>query len=450
MLLRQSLVVLLSASSSPFLAPELSRSFASALSTFTFSAGKQRIPHASTFSESAFAFPATSGKLYSLKMASSSSTDCSGDVTTAADVTETMRAQAHSQMTFLQSKFPTLSSYKADRSNLPRLLTTSKEVSNYVASEVDAILFDCDGVLYRGTDPIPHAAEALSSLVASGKQIFFVTNNAGSNRRQLRDKLAKLLNMDSLAEEQMVSSSYSAARYLQRELLGDKNDGGDNNGAAKPRVHVIGTSGLCAEIESAGFDVQGGPSDDPRSGMSREELAAYPFPYFADSSSAGGRVDAFVVGLDNEFNYRKLCISNVLMQHNPDAMFVATNEDAFDLVGVHAYQLPGNGALVKALEHSSGRKAVCVGKPSPLLAELIADDHGLDVGRTLFVGDRLDTDIRFAVESGMQSALALTGCTTAERVVELCGENIGGGGAVDEPMPNVIFPHMGMMKEGCD
>lgn len=336
-----------------------------------------------------------------------------------------------------------------------QLLTSSDDVAQYLKTNIDSVMFDCDGVLYRGTDPIPNAAEALSSLVSAGKHIFFCTNNAGSNRSQLRDKLATLLGMEGqLKTEQMVTSSYSAARYLQQELLGGGGPGGHSGTARIPRVHVIGTEGLVSEIASAGFQVQGGQEDpyDPsntRCGMSREDLAAYPFPApnasCQDEEDADDdRIDAFVVGLDNEFNYRRLCIANVLMQRNPNALFVSTNEDAYDLVGADARHLPGNGALVKALEHCSQRKAVCVGKPSPLLAELIAKDHNLDVRRTLFVGDRLDTDVRFGVESGMQSALVLTGCTTSDKVVNICRET-DGKGTEEEPMPTIIFPHMGQM-----
>lgn len=379
-------------------------------------------------------------------------------VTTSADVTETIRRQSHDQMSNLISASTSTSDPDED-SCCPmtsQLLTSSGDVASYLKTNVDSVLFDCDGVLYRGTDPIPNAAEALSSLVSAGKQIFFCTNNAGSNRSQLRDKLASLLGMeDQLKTEQMVTSSYSAARYLQQELLGGGGPSGSSSGTARiPRVHVIGTEGLVSEIASAGFQVQGGQEDpydssNARCGMSREELAAYPFPLPASSSQDEedldeGQIDAFVVGLDNEFNYRKLCIANVLMQRNPNALFVSTNEDAYDLVGADARHLPGNGALVKALEHCSQRKAVCVGKPSPLLAELIAKDHNLDVRRTLFVGDRLDTDVRFGVESGMQSALVLTGCTTSDKVVNICRET-DGKGTEEEPMPTIIFPHMGQM-----
>ncbi|KAL7509644.1 hypothetical protein ACHAXN_006602 [Cyclotella atomus] len=44
------------------------------------------------------------------------------------------------------------------------------------------------------------------------------------------------------------------------------------------RVHVIGTAGLCKELQSVGFDVSGGPDPiDTPSGMSPDELAVCAF-----------------------------------------------------------------------------------------------------------------------------------------------------------------------------
>lgn len=306
--------------------------------------------------------------------------------------------------------------------NPPMVWSNRKEASDYVSQNIDAILLDCDGVLYRGTDVTPEAPECISRLMKQGKQLFFVTNNAGQNRQQLRDKLASILDSPQLTEEQMISSSFSCAQYLKEQLDMER----------QTRVHVIGTQGLCEELINTGFDVSGGPSLDTNAGMNREELAAFDF-------DALGAVDAVVVGLDTDFSYRKLCIANVLLQQNPNALFVATNEDAFDLVGVDARHLPGNGSLVKALEHASQRKAVNVGKPSSVLADIIQRQHGLDASRTLMVGDRLDTDIRFGKNGGMLSALVLTGCVTAQDLVAL------GDGTEEEPLPDVILPYMGLL-----
>jgi HAD superfamily hydrolase (TIGR01450 family) len=167
--------------------------------------------------------------------------------------------------------------------------------------------------------------------------------------------------------------------------------------------------------------------------MSREELAAYDFPEHP--------IDALCVGLDTAFTYRKLAIANVLLQLNPDANLVSTNQDAFDLVGADARHLPGNGCIVKALEHGSGRTAINVGKPSKVLADVILKQHSLDPARTMFVGDRLDTDIAFGNDHGMISVLVMTGVTTAQTIQKLDDE-------VDrDPLlyPQYIVPYMGML-----
>ena len=93
--------------------------------------------------------------------------------------------------------------------------------------------------------------------------------------------------------------------------------------------------------------------------------------------------------------------------------------DSFDLVGFDARHLPGNGALVSAVETASGRTATNVGKPSSTLSELIMDVYGLKAEETLMVGDRLDTDIKFGNDSGMKSALVLTGCTTSSEIASV-------------------------------
>ena len=77
--------------------------------------------------------------------------------------------------------------------------------------------------------------------------------------------------------------------------------------------------------------------------MTRDELAAYDF------SALGDQVDAVVVGHDTGFNFRKLCLATVLLQRNPQALLVATNMDAFDLVGADGRHIPGNGSLVRSV-----------------------------------------------------------------------------------------------------
>src|SRR5437016_11257829 len=68
---------------------------------------------------------------------------------------------------------------------------------------------------------------------------------------------------------------------------------------------------------------------------------------------------------------------------------------------------PGTGAILAAVETASGQAAQIVGKPEPQLV-LTAIDR-LGEGRTLMVGDRLDTDIVAAAKAHVDAALVLTG-----------------------------------------
>eukprot|EP00535_Pseudo-nitzschia_heimii_P007226 CAMPEP_0197177800 /NCGR_PEP_ID=MMETSP1423-20130617/3277_1 /TAXON_ID=476441 /ORGANISM="Pseudo-nitzschia heimii, Strain UNC1101" /LENGTH=449 /DNA_ID=CAMNT_0042627407 /DNA_START=37 /DNA_END=1386 /DNA_ORIENTATION=- len=364
-------------------------------------------------------------------------------------------------------------SSSSSSSSPPTVWRSREEAASYVREEIDTVLFDCDGVLYRTATPCPGAIGCVRDLmVKQNKTVLFVTNNAGVNRRELRDKLSKLLRFDDLTMEQMVSSSYASARYLAGAFEGDDDDDGDGEGRKnekkkkkRRRVHVIGSSGLCEELRAAGFDVTGGPQPETTpGGMSRDELGAFDFEN--DDESGGGErlhpIDALVVGHDTDLSFRKLCVADNLLLRNPNALFVATNLDSFDVVDGRsggesddARHILGNGATVVALEYSSKRKAINVGKPSRTLFDLIRwetttaiagddddDDDGplKDPSRCLFVGDRLDTDIRFGRDNGMKSLLVMTGVTDAKALEEL-----GMRGTSEEPLPDFVLPHVGMM-----
>jgi 4-nitrophenyl phosphatase len=333
----------------------------------------------------------------------------------ALSISDNIAVEAEAEMSKIREHFD-------GRSDSPLLWHSKEDASSFVQKNIDAILFDCDGVLYRTPDPIPGAAECLRNLMAANKKVLFVTNNAGVSREQLRIKLSDTLGIDGLTEDQMISSSYAAAQYLNAAF--------ESNKCANQRVHVIGSSGLCQELQNYGFNVSGGPSLD-KAEMTRQELAEYPF--FEDP------IDAVVVGHDVDFTFRKLAIANNLMLRNPEAIFVATNRDSFDLVGADGRHIPGNGCVVAALEHCSGRSAINVGKPSPELLNVIMQDHALDVGRTLFVGDRLDTDIKFGVDTGMITALVMTGVTSAKTISGLAKGESG------EALPHAILSHVGKL-----
>jgi 4-nitrophenyl phosphatase len=320
---------------------------------------------------------------------------------------------------------------------IPVLLSDRGSVSSFIQENFDTIVFDCDGVLYRGSHLIPNMTETLTSLISSDKHVMFLTNNAGLSRLQLQQKLQRLFGQNCpISEEQIISSSYACANYMkEKEIQASQQHKWNNNSKQNINVYVVGTAGLCQELRNFGFNVLT-YSDGDKYNMNRDELEEYNFFDFPP-------IDFVVCGLDTNFNYRKLCIVTNILDQQKDAEFLATNMDSFDLVGDSpAKKLPGNGSIVKAIEVSSQRKANNIGKPSAFLANFILKKHGniRNPLRTLMVGDRLDTDIAFAKMGGMSSALVLTGVTTVDKIIEIDVEE-----SMREPMPDIIFPHAGLM-----
>ena len=273
----------------------------------------------------------------------------------------------------------------------------------------DAFLFDCDGTLYHAGTALPHVSQAIEFLHSLGKRVFFVTNTSSRSREQLRDKL-RGLGVPCEAEE-CVPSCVFAATYVKR---------------AHPearRVYVIGGQGVVDELAKEGIASEGGPADD-----------ALPFREsdFAAQADAIGRAgfDGVVVGWDTGLTYSKIVKSSLVFQRHPGCFFYATNDDPADRVG--EWLLPGNGPLLKGIEAACsacapqrrgrevpyGCEAMVLGKPNPAYARLIAEWNGIDLGRSVMVGDRLDTDIEMGARAGMRTLFVLSGVDGLDEIAE--------------------------------
>ena len=68
---------------------------------------------------------------------------------------------------------------------------------------------------------------------------------------------------------------------------------------------------------------------------------------------------------------------------------------------------PGTGAVLAAVEYATASRAVLVGKPEPQLFLTALDRLG--DGRTLVVGDRVDSDLAAAAAAGIDAAYVLSG-----------------------------------------
>nr|WP_245273588.1 HAD hydrolase-like protein [Mesorhizobium sp. WSM3224] len=64
------------------------------------------------------------------------------------------------------------------------------------------------------------------------------------------------------------------------------------------------------------------------------------------------------------------------------------------------------------IEKATGRHPYFVGKPNPFMMRSALERLGVGAADTIMVGDRMDTDVVAGLESGLKTALVLTGVST--------------------------------------
>ena len=221
-------------------------------------------------------------------------------------------------------------------------------------------------MLYLGTEPVPHAAAAVTAARAAGLRAAFVTNNASRLPNIVAAHLTEL-GIPADADD-VVTSAQAAVREITYRLPG-------SGGAL---VLVVGTDDLVQLVRAGGF---------------------------TPVRTAEPGVVAVLQGLSAQTSWSDLAEAAVAILDG--ALWVAGNRDS--TVPSKRGPLPGNGALVAALELATGRSPVVVGKPEPSLHRESVERVGAQ--RPLVIGDRLDTDILGAVRGGADSLLVLTGVT---------------------------------------
>jgi glycerol-1-phosphatase len=245
----------------------------------------------------------------------------------------------------------------------------------------DQLILDLDGCVWVGGEPTPGAVDAISALREGGKRVAFATNNSRSGTEDYVARLWQAGIQASLADVVTVGAA-------MQHLLADTRSG--------QTAFVIGTEALHRNVADAGLKILNGT-----------DLAT--------------RADVVVVGGTDDVVYGDLRDASLALRRGAD--FLATGRDP-------TYPMPdglwpGTGAIVAAVETASGRRAEIAGKPEPQLFLTALDRLG--DGRTLVVGDRLDTDVVAAAKAELDAALVLTG-----------GASEAEAGASDEPKPVAV------------
>jgi 4-nitrophenyl phosphatase len=242
-------------------------------------------------------------------------------------------------------------------------------------------VLDLDGVVWLAETPIPGAAEAVRQLQASGATVVFVTNNSNPTAAEYEAKLGRH-GID--ARGSVVTSAMAAASLV----------------ADGERVLVFGGRGAVEALEQRGAVI-----------------------------IDGGQPDVVVVGFHREFDYERMRVASTAVRAG--ARFIATNDDA--TYPTPEGLIPGAGSILAGIERASGVRAVVAGKPYLPMADTVRARLG--DGDGIVVGDRPDTDGRFARTLGYRFALVLTGVVTASEV------------SLVEPTPDEVAPDLASLVD---
>src|SRR3989442_1218184 len=233
-------------------------------------------------------------------------------------------------------------------------------------------LIDMDGVIYRENQLIPGAADFVQALSATGTPFLFLTNNSAPTPEDLAVRL-KHLGIQGLSARHFYTSALNTADFLSET-------------DPDCTVFVIGEGGLLTALHErkiANDVIQ------PR----------------------------YVVVGEGAATMERLAKAHECIERG--ARLLATNPDNWCPVSSEKTR-PGAGATAAFLEASTGRRAYYLGKPNGYMfhraCRKLSDLALTKPEQVVMIGDTMETDIRGAVEAGLQSFVVLSGSTKFEDV----------------------------------
>ena len=210
-----------------------------------------------------------------------------------------------------------------------------------------AFIFDMDGVIYRGHEVVPGAAEFIANLRQAGIPFIYLTNNSSTPPDKVALRLADM-GIPATASEVLTSADVTAAE-VSRAVTGRQ-------------ALVVGEEGIRSALTRSGFTLV----DDHRD------------------------ADVVVVGIDRQTTYARLREAALAIRRG--APFFATNTDR---------TLPTEAGLVPGAGRRRRLPGDCDRRPADRVRQAVAGHFPLRPGApsariaeaTAAIGDRPDTDI---------------------------------------------------------
>ena len=227
----------------------------------------------------------------------------------------------------------------------------------------ELFLFDLDGVFYKGKESRVKLGGSLviDRIRSQGKKLFVLTNNSTDTVEKLHSNLVQF--GIRVKKDEILTSGRLTAEYIANEY-------------GKASYFLVGEEGFERELRRCGHRRVRGP-----------------------------KADVVAIGLDRFVTYAKLDAATRVAREGAD--LVASHAARIYMSGAGAAL--GPGAIVRALEFATQKRATTIGKPSPLMFRIALRKAGCGAREAVMVGDQLDTDVAGAARVGIDSILVLTG-----------------------------------------
>lgn len=237
-------------------------------------------------------------------------------------------------------------------------------------------LIDLDGTMYSGDKNIDGAIDFINYLQVKKIPYIFLTNNATRTKKQAKEHMLNL-GFKNIKESDFFTSAMASAKYVAKNF-------------DKKSCFIIGEAGLKEALKEEKFEIVESDID--------KKIANFVF-----------------IGLDRIGNYKKY---SVALHHLINgAKLIATNTDRL-LSNNNTFDL-GNGSVVAMFEYATNTKSLKIGKPYPIILDILLEDFSLKKEELVLIGDNLETDIKLGCDSKIETIMVCTGVHTEKDISKL-------------------------------
>ncbi|MDK2952024.1 MAG: hypothetical protein PWQ77_1689 [Kosmotogales bacterium] len=234
----------------------------------------------------------------------------------------------------------------------------------------DLFILDMDGTFYLGNKLLKGSLEFAEKLKTLGKKLVFLTNNSSKTP----DEYIKKLNNLGVSSElfDVYTSGEATAEFIKEKFK-------------ERRIFLLATDSVKKLFLEKNLII-----DDTNP-------------------------EILILTYDKTIDYEKIQKFSYFLRKN--LPFVASHPD-INCPTENGF-IPDIGSFLALFETSTGRKPdYIVGKPNPYIVEMLLKKYDVPREKAVIMGDRIYTDIKCGLNSGVDSILVLSGETSIDMVPE--------------------------------